>query len=247
MTITRDGVEYVEFTDHVTGDRYLFNVTFFLSTYECTWGRGCKGCDNTPNNGCCNIGAHVVDETEQDYVQQYIDRLTPDQWANYGRDVWEVTEAGEIKTTRIDGVCVMNNPDHHDTPGCALHVGAIANGEDFHDWKPDACWMYPIRTSVIDFDNDVYLVGPVYRNEQWSHAHTGWWCIDDEANYLGQTRAFMFFEDELIRMTSENIYDQFAAYCSARLVSGKITKDYGKAIGGRNGRVASVPVTLIRK
>lgn len=251
-TSATDGVEYVDFTDPINGLKYRFNTTFFLSRYRCTWGEGCVGCDNVSNHGCCNIGAHIADETECNYVQKYIDKLTPDQWENHGEVVWEDVEDeedGKYKTVVTDqGVCVMNNSADHTFPGCALHVGAIQAGEDFRDWKPEACWMYPIHIDPLE--EDTWLVGPVWRANHWSGANVGWWCIDDVANYINDGQfAFQFFGEELVRMTSQQVYDMFTDWCVARLDGriAKITAAHGKPLNGRNGRINSTPVTLTRK
>src|SRR5687768_1305923 len=62
-----NGTEYVYFHDFETGMRFGFNVTFMLSHYNCTYGRGCEGVGGVPEIGCCPHG--VTLSTDLDYTR----------------------------------------------------------------------------------------------------------------------------------------------------------------------------------
>lgn len=248
-TSITDGVEYVTFTDHITGTKYRFDVTFFLSHYNCTWGRGCKGVDNVPTHGCCEGGAFLATNAERNFIMEKVALLTPDDWENHGfEEPIEAVEDEETQetdgywqTATHEGTCVFLNSDG----GCALHVGALRHNEDFRDWKPEACWLHPLHFAEVE--DGTAEIGPLRRHDHWADRNVGWWCIDDTVNYSPKNnRAYEFFFDELVRLTSADVADEFFNYCQER-VMGKLPDDFGMPIGGRKGRLESVPVTLTRK
>lgn len=243
-----DGIEYVTLTDDNTGVVYSFNATFFLSKYECTWGRGCQGCNNEAYTGCCDDGVNIGDRAELVAVRQAALKLTPDNWEQYmdvdeAIIVLEDDDEAVARTIQVNGRCVFINTDGFFGPqGCALHAASIERGVDYRNEKPFACWSYPIRYTRVE--EGFMEIGPVLRRDHWAPEHYGWWCIDDEANFNGKSPAYKTLKEELTRMTSPEVYERFHDWCEARRRS--IPAHYGAPVSG-NGRTFSVPVTLIRK
>jgi hypothetical protein len=258
MTIT-DGREYVSFYDPTTNARFAFDVTFLLSTYNCTWGNGCTGMTSVAEHGCCIKGVTLDGDAEVNRVTQWVEELTPDLWSNYSKyhadgDWIEETddpEGASHNTTVLNGVCVFHNPEDSDQPtGCALHHLATRNNLDPDHVRPDACSIYPIQASWSD---ELTTIEPITRQSGSCMADEGnnWWCIDDPRNY-DNTHDYFYVQywDTLIRMTSKAVMDQFNEYALERIKS--LPADYGHPANAGNdetkwGYFSTVPVTLTRK
>lgn len=165
--------------------RYHVNVSFFKSTWSCTYG----ACPGVLINGaetataCCQIGVHFghgagTEEDMEDYtkVAGYVDQLTADDWDNYdfvkgGQRWWTEKTWGQRKghkgyrlpdkTRIVNGGCIFANKGTGSSgkPGCALHHLANRLGVHFSETKPEICWSIPIgRTEEIDEVGGEYVV-----------------------------------------------------------------------------------------
>lgn len=150
------------------------DLTWLTSSYMCIFGQGCCGIDaDSPDTGCCTLGAHFADKDDERRVAGFVAELTPEQWQFHPangeiegvtrkpwaerrdrrvrkRD-WVDTDAdGERKTLAIEvdgqsGCVFHNRADHPDGAGCALHGLALQQGRNPLETKPDVCWQLPMR------------------------------------------------------------------------------------------------------
>jgi len=212
-------------------DRYVFDVSFLLSSYTCVYGRGCHGIGETPSavTGCCTLGAHYVDAADRQRVEASVERLGPQYLQSYAdarrRGVTARVAGDELGRTRVrDGACIfLNREDWHAGPGCALHQYAVARGEHPMTSKPEVCWIVPLRrlveagtaddgepcwtTTITSFDRGAW--GP-------GGADFGWWCTDSAEAYVGTEPLYESMAAELIAMSSEAVYGELAAYLDDR-------------------------------
>lgn len=248
------GEEFVVIEDPTTHIRYQFNATFLLSTYNCTWGRGCKGMTHVHEYGCCINGVTMDGDAEVNRVTAHVDQLTGDLWENKQRDWYEDREDDDLKNTlTVDGVCIFHNrgEDHH---GCALWHYADQNGLDPDAVRPDACGFYPLVCEPLDDDGKFMLIGPIRRQGDNCMADEGnnWWCIDDPDNYDNAGMAWEQYYGTLVRMSSPEVMAQFAEYAEARVTLRRHPRDYGHPKpNGRPPETAglhvTVPVTITKK
>ncbi len=81
------------------------DLTWLTSSYMCIFGQGCAGIyAESPDTGCCTLGAHFADKADEARVAGFVEQLTPDQWQFHpGRapkktDWVEKDDEGERKT-----------------------------------------------------------------------------------------------------------------------------------------------------
>src|SRR5690606_38580030 len=149
---------WVEFTD--PGDSaqvFRCDLTWLTSAYTCIFGSGCAGIyADSPDVGCCTLGAHFSDADDETRVAGYVAQLTPDLWQLHpGRKVrkkdWvEKDEDGDRKTLQVEhpggaGCVFANRPGFAGGEGCALHALALRIGVNPLETKPDVCWQLPLR------------------------------------------------------------------------------------------------------
>ncbi|WP_151641391.1 hypothetical protein [Corynebacterium sp. 11A] len=152
---------------------HLFSVdiTWLTSRWRCHFGQPeCLGIDeNNRVVGCCNHGAFLTDESDQDLLYNSVAEMPAHFWQLRPTEVddyiaaadateiepwleWDEleNEDGEmepaLKTKLVDGACIFANRNGHGTgPGCALHQYAVASGQDITEIKPEVCWLVPLR------------------------------------------------------------------------------------------------------
>lgn len=211
-------------------DRYVFDVSFLLSSYSCIYGQGCSGIgeDPEPEVGCCALGAHYIDDEDREGVEAMVDRLGPAFMQNYGdakrRGVTARLPDGEHRTRVRNGACIFLNRSGWPTgAGCSLHHYAVAHGEHYMTYKPEVCWIVPLRREVAQ---DIADDG----EERWTTTITSfdrggwgpggsdfaWWCTDSEAAYVGENPVYVSMAAELTAMTSAAVYAELAAYLDSR-------------------------------
>ena len=210
--------EYITFEDPDEDRTWIFDATFFLSSWTCIWGRGCQGvltADATHlNEGCCSYGAHYIDENDRDDMAPYVSRLTDDNWQfrKRGRRVgWHTTDdEGTITTRLVDGACIfLNRPGFAGGEGCALHHGALEAGERPMDWKPDVCWQVPMRLEEhTDGYGHVTSTLREWKRRDWGEGgfEFHWWCTDSHEAFVGSRPAFRELSDEITEMVGPKVY-----------------------------------------
>ena len=229
MTAGPSPVHWVSFTD--TNDTtWLFDLAFLTSGWSCTFGTTCQGTEPNDNGarGCCAHGAHVVDETERDLIASYASQLTPQQWQNHSvvaddGDLFS-EEDGETVTAVIDEACIfLNSPDFAGGHGCALHIGAIDDGERPLDRKPAVCWQVPFRLENYEDGSGTHTIAVrAWRRSDWGEGgeQFGWWCTDDLPVAQTPTEAtWRTHLDELQELVGEWPVEQLTAYLESNETS----------------------------
>lgn len=149
--------EFEEFVDPVDGVRWRVDLSFLESNWTCTWGNGCSGILDEPaehlQQGCCSVGAELLDDEEARTVAALGLSLNPErfQFHTEALDGGVFAEASRRSTRVVDGACIfLNRPGFAGGAGCALHLGAVDDGERPMDWKPSVCWQLPLKVETGD-------------------------------------------------------------------------------------------------
>lgn len=207
------------------GYRWLLNIQWLLSGYECIWGRGCKGVyheakPGSESSGCCGNGV-CVEKSDRQLIKRRLKQMEPWEWQEHGKYRrlfdWQRQESVQTRMKKQpDGsrhTCIFHNDDDHVSPGCAFHGAALRRGEDYVDWKPDACVTVPFRV-MYDSTLDGYVVTIIDSERDWSGLD--WWCGDDPNAWLSTTPVYRSMENELknqVDYFDETAWDAIVAEC----------------------------------
>ena len=181
--------------------------SFLASSWQCIWGKGCLGILDEPaealGQGCCSVGAHIDGEDEARTTATLAGLLEPDRFQFHAEAASGGVFSDETATnTRVvDDACIfLNRPGFAGGEGCALHLGALADGESPIDWKPSVCWQLPVR---VDWEP---IAGGRERAtvRRWSRADWGdegddmaWCCTEGERAYVADRPVIDSLADEL--------------------------------------------------
>jgi hypothetical protein len=97
---------YVEFVDPADGDQvFRCDLTWLTSSFMCIFGQGCQGIyKESPDTGCCTLGAHFADKDDEKRVATFVDQLTPELWQFHpGRENGRRTRKKDWVTTDEEG------------------------------------------------------------------------------------------------------------------------------------------------
>ena len=197
---------------------WRFDMSFLLSNWTCIWGRGCLGILDVPaeelGQGCCSIGAELVDDDEARNVAALGATLPADRFEYYAtaRAGGVFGDAQRLHTRIVDGACIfLNRRDFPGGAGCALHLGALDAGESPIDWKPAVCWQLPIR---VDWEPD-----PEHADRElatvrgWSRADWGpegetmaWCCTEGDRAYVGDRPVVESLAAELEEVVGTEVF-----------------------------------------
>lgn len=229
--------EWVSLTDpDEPRERYLFDVSFLTSTYACIYGQGCPGTDGVAGDdrGCCRFGAHFVDDADRDRTVAMVEALGPEYMQHHARAVRSGVVAterdGSQRTRKVGGACIfLNRAGWHRGAGCALHQLALDEGEHFVAFKPEVCWLVPLRREVAtdwadDGEERVTTTITSYDRGAWGDggADFDWWCTtDDDRAYRGTEPVYRSMQRELIEMSSAAVYVELASYLDGRAAEGR--------------------------
>ena len=186
---------FEEVVDPVDGTRWRIDVGFLESSWTCLWGNGCKGILDEPAEslmqGCCSVGAEMLDEDEAMLVAALGATLGPDQLQHHdhAQEHGFFTDETRSNTAVVDGACVFfNRPGFSGGTGCALHLAGVAAGESVLDWKPEVCWQLPLR---IDRDGDTATLRRWTRADWGSDGETMHWCCTERPTGPGDADAYV--------------------------------------------------------
>lgn len=218
---------FEEFVDPVDGTRWSVDLGFLGSRWRCRWGDGCVGILDVPapelGQGCCSVGAELVDDDEARTVAALGLSLDPARF-QFHREAAEggvlapaggpeVVAPGARPATRVvDGACIfLNRPGFAGGAGCALHLAAVDEGESPVDWKPSVCWQLPLKVGGRGGRGD----GAVRRLRRWRRADWGSggatmaWCCTEGAGegsaYDGAHPAAETLADELAALVGPEV------------------------------------------
>ena len=172
-----------DFTDPVDGTRWRVDMSFMSSNWRCIWGDGCEGIlDHRAaelNQGCCSVGAHLIDEDEARTIGALGLMLDPARFQQHEAAAADgVLADGPQPATRVvDDACIFfNKPGFPGGEGCALHIAAVDEGESPMDWKPSICWQAPLK---VDTESDGARTLRPWRKSDWGVGeHLAWCCTD---------------------------------------------------------------------
>lgn len=226
--------EWVSFVvDDVT---YLFDVTFLASNWSCAWSHGCPGVRTQPapelREGCCSYGAHFIDDGDRDRVGRQAARLPVELWQHRPDEVADAftvdpqatgddqTGSEPAAVTRIvDDACIfLNRPGFEGGAGCALHLGAVANGESPVAWKPDVCWQLPLRFEERRDDNGhLTRVLRQWDRRDWGEggAEFHWWCTETDLAFSGHVPVYESMRSEIVELVGERAYGHLVDHLDA--------------------------------
>ena len=150
---------FVEFVDPADEEQvFRCDLTWLTSGYTCIFGQGCQGIyADSPDVGCCTLGAHFGDEDDEQRVAAYVAQLTPEQWQFHPQRAGARPTTGSRPTTTASArpspssttasrrASSTTAPTSATGAGCALHGLALEQGRNPLETKPDVCWQLPIR------------------------------------------------------------------------------------------------------
>src|SRR5690242_20781676 len=204
----------------------------------CIFGQGCQGIyRESPDTGCCTLGAHFADKADEKRVESYVEQLTPEVWQLHPkgrarkRDWVETDDEGDRKTkvVEVDGqsACIFHNrTDFHLGAGCALHALALQQGRHPLETKPDVCWQLPIRRTFRTIkrqDETEYTevsIGEYDRRGWGPGGHDlDWYCSGNTEAHVGAEPVYLSNATELIALMGQAAYDLLASACEKHLRS----------------------------
>jgi hypothetical protein len=230
---------WIEFADPADTDQvFRCDLTWLTSNYMCIFGQGCHGIyKESPDTGCCTLGAHFSDQDDEKRVASYVAELTPELWQFHpGRrarkaDWVETDDEGARKTlvVEVDGqsACVFHNrTDFASGAGCALHGLALRDGKEPLETKPDVCWQLPIRRTyrIIDRpDGTAYSEVSIseYDRRGWGAGghDLDWYCSSNTEAHVGVEPVFVTNAPELTELMGKAAYDELVRHCEAHVRS----------------------------
>jgi hypothetical protein len=230
---------FVEFANPADDTEVMrCDLTWLTSSFTCIFGQGCHGIyADSPDTGCCTLGAHFSDKDDEARVATYVDQLTPEQWQFHpGRKVrkrdWiEKDEDGERKTRAIEvdgqrGCVFHNRADFPTGAGCALHGLALEQGRNPLETKPDVCWQLPIRRlyrEVERQDGSSYTEVTIteYDRRGWGPGghDLDWYCTGNTEAHNAPEPLYVSSAPELTELMGRSAYDELVRHCEAHLRS----------------------------
>lgn len=214
--------KWVSIEDTANEKTWRFEVAFLRSPWRCIYGDGCKGIhpseDPTRFDGCCTYGAQLTDGEDFMIVAKAVARLTKSEWQHHAlgrRKGWFKRRSDATIATRVvDGGCIfLNRPGSSMGPGCALHVGAVREGETHVNWKPNVCWQVPLRRSDAEVDGRLVSTLRAWTRTDWGTDGTAdmWWCVDDAAALTAVEPVYRSLHHELRALVGDVVYAELVA------------------------------------
>jgi hypothetical protein len=231
---------WVEFVDPDDESQVMrCDLTWLTSSYMCIFGQGCPGIyKESPETGCCTLGAHFADKDDEKRVASFVAQLNDEHWQFRPqgkkvrkRDWIEVDDEGERKTLTIehDGqtACIFHNrADFHSGAGCALHGLALTQGREPLETKPDVCWQLPIRRTFREVerqDGTSYTevsIGEYDRRGWGPGGHDlDWYCSGNTEAHVAVEPVYVTNAAELTELMGKAAYAELVRHCEAHIRS----------------------------
>ena len=224
------------------------DLTWLTSSYHCIFGSGCQGIyKESPDVGCCALGAHFADKDDEKRVAEYVGMLDETLWqfrpqtktkgkkgqtTKVKKDDWiDVDDEGERKTMVVEydgqSACIFHNRnDFHLGAGCALHALAFVLEKNPLETKPDVCWQLPIRRTfrtVERQDGTSYTevsIGEYDRRGWGAGGHDlDWYCSGNTEAHVAREAVYVTHEAELVALMGRPAYDELVRHCDAHVRS----------------------------
>lgn len=221
------------FVDPVDGTRWKVDVAFIDSNWSCIWDRGCEGILDHPaaslHQGCCSVGAHLLDEEEAMRIGALGVTLDPARFQQHEAAASggvfadpEETSAEHRATRVVDDACIFfNRPGFPGGEGCALHLAALDEDESPLDWKPSICWQSPLK---VDHHDDGSKTLRPWTKADWGDGgqNMAYCCTDRNDDgafasaYVGDTTVGESLHSELIGLVGPEIAVQLRSRSQPR-------------------------------
>ena len=197
----------------VNSVEWSFDTAFLTSNWQCIWGAGCRGIEDEPDEasqwGCCSVGAQLLDGDEARATAALGAALDPDLFEQhaFASEIGVLDESGRHTRVVADRCIFHNSVGFAGGAGCALHLSAVAEGEDPIDWKPAVCWQLPLK--VDRSDGHPHL--RAWRRSDWGPGgETMAWCCSDREEapeaFTGEQPVFVSLASELTALLGEEAY-----------------------------------------
>jgi hypothetical protein len=205
--------EWLEVEDGET--TWRVDAGFLRSHWTCLWGKGCHGILPEPtaelNQGCCSYGAHL--DGDEPATVDTLARLLPDELFQFHAEAAAdgvFSDETRTNTRVVEGACIfLNRPGFAGGEGCALHLGAVADGESPIDAKPSVCWQLPIKVDWEDREGG----GEVATLHRWTRADWGeigdemaWCCTEGSEAYVGDRPVVDSLAEELEEVVGTEVF-----------------------------------------
>ncbi len=231
---------WVEFVDPDDDSQVMrCDLTWLTSSYMCIFGQGCPGIyAESPDTGCCTLGAHFADKDDEKRVASFVAELDAEHWQfrperrKVRKSDWiETDDEGERKTrtVEVDGqsACIFHNrADFHSGAGCALHGLALTQGREPLETKPDVCWQLPIRRTFRNVerqDGTSYTevsIGEYDRRGWGSGGHDlDWYCSGNTEAHVAPEPVYLTHAAELTELMGKAAYAELVRHCEAHVRS----------------------------
>ncbi len=235
---------FVEFANPADDTEVLrCDLTWLTSSYTCIFGQGCRGIyADSPDTGCCTLGAHFADADDEKRVAGFVAMLDDDLWQLKPagrvrkRDWVETDDDGDRKTLTVDvdgqSACVFHNragfapASGPGGAGCALHALAFRLGRHPLETKPDVCWQLPIRRTFRQVerpDGTAYTevsIGEYDRRGWGPGGHDlDWYCSGNTEAHVAPEPVYLTHAPELTELMGAAAYDELVRHCEAHLRS----------------------------
>ena len=222
--------QWIEFPDPQNPVNQFFrcDLTWLTSRWSCIYGSGCEGIiKESPDAGCCSLGAHFSDSDDRKRVAKAAAQLTEADWEKFDRGKskrWLERADGEWKTRIVDGACIFSNSaDFEGGMGCAFHALADRLGVHPLKLKPDVCWQLPIRrgyewTTRDDGTKVLYVtIGEFTRRNWGAGGHSlDWYCTGNPDAHHAADPVYVTSRAELVELMGEPAYEVLVEHCRAR-------------------------------
>ena len=215
------------------------DLTWLTSSYHCIFGSGCQGIyKESPDVGCCALGAHFADEEDEERVASYVGMLDETLWQFRPRkkkvkkqDWTDVDEDGERKTMVVEydgqSACIFaSRHDFHMGGGWGLHALGFVLVKNPLESKPDVCWQLPLRRTfrkVKRQDGTQYTAVSIgeYDRRGWGPGghDLDWYCTGNTEAHNAPEPLYVTSAPELTELMGRAAYDELARHCEEHLLS----------------------------
>ena len=245
---------WIEFPDPQDADQvFRCDLTWLTSRWTCIYGRGCHGIDATkPDDGCCVLGAHFSDKSDEKRNKKYAAMLTEADWqySSTGRKkgITEKDEEGQRKTRVVDGACIFpNRKGFEGGEGCSLHNLALRLGKQPLEVKPDVCWQLPVRRTFEHLTRtdgtEILLISiSEYDRRGWGAGghDLDWYCSGSTEAHVATEPVYVTERGTLIELMGKAGYDVLVVHCEARVAALTAARTVAAKKVGAKARAASL-------
>ena len=231
MATPPDIHEWISFDEVDEQRTWVFDATYLRSNYTCIFGCGCKGILDEPapelGLGCCNFGAHLVDDEDRKNLDEHVARLEPRHMQFHARrrtrkkgylqpgdpdgDGNPTTLTRLVEHDGVEACIFLNRPGFAGGAGCALHIAALEAGERPHGLEAVGvlAGADPART----LDGRVrppHVTAPRVEAPRLGRgrADFGWWCTDTPDAFVGAEPLYVSAKDDIVELVGARVYDQ---------------------------------------